>query len=148
MHRLSLPSSVALLLLAFLVHADAPEVEKLEKQRCPKPKRSALVFSNGYAGDHLPVEDARYHELLGKLKQAGFNTVQGTYTEKRLHRCLRGRKTALRLRGQPQCLCGTGSSLEMRATAARQPVRPRGAGLASAGIQGRHGIVPAVTWRR
>lgn len=91
MNRMLFPAWMALLLAAAassLVPAqNAPDVQKLEKQRCPKPKRFALVFSNGYAGDQLPKENARYDELLDKLKQAGFNVVQGTYSEKRLELC-------------------------------------------------------------
>src|SRR5207249_2570938 len=39
------------------------EQQQLARQRCPKPRRLALVFSFGYAGDLMPKEDARFGEL-------------------------------------------------------------------------------------
>jgi hypothetical protein len=65
----------------------AAEPAALEKHRCPKPKRFALVFSFGYAGDLMPKEDARFDELLGKIKQAGFNVLHCTYSDRRLELC-------------------------------------------------------------
>ncbi len=63
------------------------DIEKLEKQRCPKPKQFALVFSNGYAGDQMPRDDEQFAALLGKIKEAGFNVIHCTYTDKRLDLC-------------------------------------------------------------
>ena len=57
---------------------------KLLKQRCPRPSEFAIVFSFGYAGDHMPKDDAKFDELLGKIKEGGFNTIHCTYTDKRL----------------------------------------------------------------
>jgi len=59
----------------------------LEKQRCPRPDQFATVFSFGYAGDQMPKDDARFDALLTKLKEAGFNTVQCVYTDRRLELC-------------------------------------------------------------
>lgn len=64
-----------------------PDLAKLEKQRCPKPAEFALIFSFGYAGDHMPADDAKFDELLTKIKAADFNIIHCTYTEKRLALC-------------------------------------------------------------
>jgi hypothetical protein len=67
---------------------DPVDQAALEKQRCPKPGEFALVFSFGYApDDQMPAEDARFEELLLRLKEAGFNTIHCTYTEPRLELC-------------------------------------------------------------
>lgn len=63
------------------------DVARLEKQRCPRPKELALVFSFGYAGDHMPKDDAAFAELLTLIKKGGFNVVHCTYTDKRLELC-------------------------------------------------------------
>jgi hypothetical protein len=65
----------------------ADDVEKLEKQRCAKPMQFALVFSLGYAADHMPVDDDKFADLLDKIKDGGFNVVHCVYTEKRLALC-------------------------------------------------------------
>ena len=52
-----------------------------------KPSEFALIFSFGYAADHMPKEDARFDDLLIKLKAAHFNVVHCPYTEKRLELC-------------------------------------------------------------
>lgn len=79
---------LACLLAALAVAQPTPEeIAKLEKQRCPKPTEFALVFSNGYAGNSLPADDAKFEALLVKLKAAGFNVVHSTYSEKRLELC-------------------------------------------------------------
>ena len=79
------PGAPAATSFAALV-ADSDE-EKLAKQRCPKPRHFALVFSFGYAGDLMPKEDDRFDRLLGKITDAGFNTIHCTYTPKRLDLC-------------------------------------------------------------
>ena len=58
-----------------------------DRQRCPKPAELANVFSFGYAGDHMPKDDARFEELLGKIKEAGFNTIHCVHTDTRLALC-------------------------------------------------------------
>jgi len=63
------------------------ETTRLEKQRCPKPTEFANVFSFGYAQDKTPKDDARFQELLKKIKEAGFNTIHCAYTGKRLELC-------------------------------------------------------------
>ena len=78
----------ALLLLSWTTTSSTqPEEAKLEKQRCPKPAEFALIFSFGYAGDHMPTDDAKFEELLTKIKTAHFNVIHCTYTEKRLALC-------------------------------------------------------------
>jgi hypothetical protein len=67
--------------------APDPDLTKLEKQRCPKPAEFAIVFSLGYAGDHLPQDDAAFEQLLKRIMEGGFNTVHCTYTAKRLELC-------------------------------------------------------------
>ena len=67
--------------------AGTSRAEDLDKQRCPKPGKFALVFSFGYGSDTMPQEDARFDELLAKIKDAAFNVVHCTYTEKRLELC-------------------------------------------------------------
>lgn len=67
--------------------ATAGQAAALETQRCPKPAELANVFSFGYGGDTMPKEDARFEELLGKIKAAGFNTIHCTYTAGRLALC-------------------------------------------------------------
>jgi len=66
---------------------DDQDAAKLEKQRCPKPKALASVFSFGYGGDDMPRDDARFEELLVKVKEGGFNVIHCTYTDKRLELC-------------------------------------------------------------
>mgnify|MGYP000871685925 CR=1 FL=1 len=66
---------------------EAPDPAKLHKQRCPRPKRFALVFSFGYAGDLMPKEDDRFDTLLAKIKVAGFNTIHCPYSRGRLALC-------------------------------------------------------------
>lgn len=72
--------------LAGIAH-DKDDLAKLEKQRCRKPAELAIVFSNGYASDLMPHEDARFEQLLQSIKQAGFNVIHCTYSEKRLILC-------------------------------------------------------------
>jgi len=60
---------------------------KLQEQRCPKPTEFANVFSFGYGGDVMPKDDAKFEELLSKIKQAGFNTIHCTYTPRRVELC-------------------------------------------------------------
>src|SRR4051812_3863346 len=72
---------------AALTLTSVARADDLDKQRCPKPTRFALVFSFGYASDLMPKDDARFEELLVKIKAAGFNTIHCTYTEKRLDLC-------------------------------------------------------------
>jgi hypothetical protein len=64
-----------------------PAAAAAEKQRCPRPGEFASVFSFGYGGDTMPKDDARFDELLRKIKDAGFNVVHCTYTDKRLESC-------------------------------------------------------------
>lgn len=59
----------------------------LDKQRCPKPAEFALVFSYGYVNDKMPAEDARFEDLLKKIKAADFNVIHCKYTDKRLELC-------------------------------------------------------------
>lgn len=66
---------------------DKDDIAKLEKQRCPKPAELAIIFSNGYAGDQMPKDDAKFDELLKIIKDGGFNVIHCTYTEKRLELC-------------------------------------------------------------
>ncbi len=66
---------------------DAAAVAKLDAQRSPKPGEFAIVFSFGYGGDTLPKDDADYDTLLSKIKEAGFNVIQSSYTPKRLELC-------------------------------------------------------------
>jgi hypothetical protein len=64
----------------------AAEPDKRDKQR-PRPTRFASVFSFGYAGDSMPKEDDRFEKFVEKVKEAGFNTIHCTYTDKRLELC-------------------------------------------------------------
>lgn len=68
------------------VQADE-DLEKLEKQRCPKPAEFAIVFSFGYAGDDMPKEAEKLESLLKKIKEGGFNTIHCTYSPARLELC-------------------------------------------------------------
>jgi hypothetical protein len=74
-------------LTVLLAWSSQPDPDKLEKQRCPRPTEFALVFSYGYAGDKMPTEDERFEDLLKKIKDAQFNVIHCTYTEKRLALC-------------------------------------------------------------
>ena len=67
--------------------AEPKQDAAMEKQRCPRPAEFANVFSFGYAGDHMPKDDARFEALLTKLKEAGFNTIHCVYTDRRLELC-------------------------------------------------------------
>src|SRR5688572_21806483 len=56
------PARTAMLpLLLLAAAADSPEASP-EKQRAPKPSAVALVFSAGYAGNHLPKDDAKFEK--------------------------------------------------------------------------------------
>jgi len=68
---------------------------KLDKYRCPKPAEFGLVFSWGYGGDHMPVEDARFEQVLKKAKECGYNVMHCTYTPSRLELC---RKYGLKMK--------------------------------------------------
>jgi len=68
-------------------NAQDADVDKLMKQRCPKPAEFALVFSFGYGGDHMPKDDAKFEELLERIKEHGFNVIHTSYTDKRLELC-------------------------------------------------------------
>ncbi|MBY0228183.1 MAG: hypothetical protein K2W96_02765 [Gemmataceae bacterium] len=70
------------LLLLFLA-----DEAKLAKMRPPRPAAFALVFSAGYAGDHLPKDDEAFGRLLAKLEAGGFNVVHGVPTKERLALC-------------------------------------------------------------
>ena len=63
------------------------ETVKLEKQRCPRPAEFASVFSFGYGGDNMPKDDGRFEQLLKKIKEAGFNVVHCSFTDRRLELC-------------------------------------------------------------
>ena len=78
---------MAAYMASITISAGTSWAEDLDKQRCPKPAEFALVFSFGYGSDTMPQEDARFDELLTKIKAAGFNVVHCTYTKKRLELC-------------------------------------------------------------
>jgi len=65
----------------------AADAAKLMKQRCPKPTEFATVFSFGYGGDQMPKDDAKFEELLKRIKEGGFNVIHTSYTDKRLELC-------------------------------------------------------------
>jgi len=69
--------------------ADA-EPAKLEKQRAPGPREFASVFSFGYGSDKMPKDDAKFEQLLAKIKAGGFNVVHSSYTRRRLELCKAG----------------------------------------------------------
>ena len=78
---------VAVVLITFASVAHAQDAVQLEKQRCPKPSEFALVFSFGYASDQMPADDAKFEELLKKIKAADFNVIHCVHTDKRLELC-------------------------------------------------------------
>lgn len=80
-----LPSLIVFLVLS--PFSQAQDIEKLEKQRAPKPNDLALIFSNGYAGDTVPKDDDQFEKLLVTLKEAHFNVIYCTYTDSRLKLC-------------------------------------------------------------
>ena len=72
---------VAVFLAAFLGNligrpALAQTDEEIAKQRCPKPTEFVSVFSFGYGGDATPKDDAKFEELLVKVKDHGFNVLK------------------------------------------------------------------------
>jgi len=60
---------------------------KLMKQRAPKPREFGFVFSFGYAGDHMPKDNAKFEQLLKTIKAEGFNVIHTSYTPERLELC-------------------------------------------------------------
>ena len=64
--------------------APLPDVDRL---RCQRPAAFAFVFSAGYAGDHLPADDASFEKLLVAIRKRGFNVIHCTFSEKRLLLC-------------------------------------------------------------
>ena len=91
-HRTGLGgAALAAVVVGFLAVGRAAEPDAktaaLEKQRAPKPAEFASVFSFGYAGDHMPKDDARFEALLEKIKPAGFNTIHCVCTDGRLALC-------------------------------------------------------------
>ncbi len=61
--------------------------QDIDKARAPRPSDFAIVFSFGYGGDKMPKDDAKFEELLKKIKKAGYNVILTTYTPKRLKLC-------------------------------------------------------------
>jgi len=86
---LAIAAAVLLQQLVFLSLGNAQDADaaKLMKQRCPKPAQFALVFSFGYGGDRMPKDNAKFEELLERIKEHGFNVVHTSYTDKRLELC-------------------------------------------------------------
>jgi hypothetical protein len=80
-------TAAALASAPLLAQAPRADLANLGKQRCPKPVEFALVFSFGYAGDHLPSDDTRFDQLLQTIREAGFNTIHCIYTDRRLELC-------------------------------------------------------------
>lgn len=64
-----------------------PDDATIATQRCPRQTELANVFSFGCAGDRMPKDDAKFAELLVKIKAGGFNTVHAVYTPARLELC-------------------------------------------------------------
>lgn len=81
------PLLLSLCLLSPLHAGPKEDIDKLERQRCPKPREFALVFSMGYAGDLFPKEDKDFEAILVKIKKGGFNVIHCTYTPQRLDLC-------------------------------------------------------------
>ncbi len=52
-----------------------------------KPKRFAIIFNMGYAGDHLPKTPKEFERLIIGIKKAHFNVVLCQYTDWRARIC-------------------------------------------------------------
>lgn len=83
--RSAMRSSVALLF--FAVALEGAETRDRTDQP-PKLSEFAFVFSPGYGTiDHWPKDPAKFEDVVGKLKGAGFNTIHCVYHDWRVPIC-------------------------------------------------------------
>src|SRR5688500_9889103 len=52
-----------------------------------QPKRFAIIFNKGYAGDPMPKDPGEFEKLVKTIKQAHFNVILCAYDEKRAAIC-------------------------------------------------------------
>ena len=69
---------------AVIVATTCSAQETKEKRQ---PRRFAIIFNKGYAGDHLPKDPAEFEKLVKAVKEANFNVILCAYDEKRAAIC-------------------------------------------------------------
>ncbi|MBI2806183.1 MAG: hypothetical protein HYX68_14475 [Planctomycetes bacterium] len=52
-----------------------------------QPKRFAIIFNKGYAGDHFPKDPAAFEKMIQTIKAANFNVILGIYDPQRAAIC-------------------------------------------------------------
>lgn len=90
MSRQYLPAFLAAL-LSFAPAArpapDQPAPALTDAQRQRQPQRFAIIFNQGYAGDHLPKDLGEFEKMVVAVKEANFNVILCAYDEKRAAIC-------------------------------------------------------------
>ncbi len=71
---------ITVLFTAVIIVSAASAQENKEKRH---PKRFAIIFNKGYAGDHLPKDPGEFEKLVKTVKDAHFNVILCAYDEKR-----------------------------------------------------------------
>ncbi len=52
-----------------------------------QPKRFAIIYNKGYAGDHLPQDPEQFDKLVRAVKEARFNVILCAYDPRRVEIC-------------------------------------------------------------
>ncbi len=58
-----------------------------QEKESRQPKRFAIIFNKGYAGDHLPKDLGEFEKLVKTVKAAHFNVILCAYDEQRAAIC-------------------------------------------------------------
>jgi disulfide oxidoreductase YuzD len=74
-----------LVLTALAPTVTGGEAKEVKNPR--QPKRFAIIFNMGYAGDALPKEPEAFEKLVKSIKEANFNTILCLYTPERAAIC-------------------------------------------------------------
>ncbi len=76
------------LFIAAILGSVAPATVSAQDNSAKRqPKRFAIIFNKGYAGDNLPKDPAEFEKLVKTVKDANFNVILCAYTEKRAEIC-------------------------------------------------------------
>lgn len=74
-------------LFSLMAFAILPSLFAVDAAANRKPKRFAIIFNMGYAGDRLPKEPAAFERLVKGIKAAHFNTILCRYEPWRAEIC-------------------------------------------------------------
>ena len=75
-----------MILSALAINLASPSAAQENKEK-RQPRRFAIIFNKGYAGDHLPKDLAEFEKLVKAVKEANFNVILCGYDEKRAAIC-------------------------------------------------------------